>query len=220
MTTSANLALRFKSEAAKRAALLFGSAVAIGVIFWRLQWSTDAICCGDFDGYYHIKWSRLLWESLKQGNLPPAFTWLPLTTLEPRSFVDHHLLFHGFQIPFTSGDLRLGAKVSAALFGSLAVLSCYWLIVRYRIRHPLIWLLALLASSAPFLYRLNMAKAPPFAIIFLIIGIYLLFTRKYWPLVILAFVFTLTYDMFVLLIVAGGVLYAAIGSGGQRVAWE
>lgn len=220
MTTSANLASRLRSESAKRAALLFGSAVAIGVIFWRLQWSTDSICCGDFDGYYHIKWSRLLWESLRQGNFPPAFTWLPLTTLEPRSFVDHHLLFHGFQIPFTFGDLRMGAKLSAALFGSLAVFSCYWLIVRYRIRYPLIWLLALLASSAPFLYRLNMAKAPPFAIIFLIIGIYLLFTRKYWPLVILAFVFTLTYDMFVLLIVAGVIWTAVIGWTERRFAWQ
>ena len=220
MNTSANLTARLKSESAKRAALLFGSAVAIGVIFWRLQWSTDSICCGDFDGYYHIKWSRMLWESLKQGNLPPAFTWLPLTTLEPRSFVDHHLLFHGFQIPFTFGDLRMGAKISAALFGSLAVFSCYWLIVRYRIRYPLIWLLALLASSAPFLYRLNMAKAPPFAIIFLIVGIYLLFTRKYWPLVILAFVFTLTYDMFVLLIVAGVIWTAVIVWTERRFEWQ
>ena len=38
-------------------------------------------------------------------------TWLPLTTLDPKHFVDHHLLFHGFQIPFTwFGDLRSGRK--------------------------------------------------------------------------------------------------------------
>jgi len=49
---------------------------------------------------------------------------------------------------------------------------------------------------------MNMAKAPPLAIIYLLMGIYLLFRRKYWPLLPLAFVFALTYDMFVLLIVA------------------
>ena len=74
--------------------------------------------------------------------------------------------------------------------------------IRYRIRYPLVWLLALLACSAPFLYRMNMAKAPPFAIIYLIIGIHLLFHKKYWPLIPLSFVFALTYDMFVLLILA------------------
>ncbi len=214
------LSSHLKSESAKRAIILCVAAAAIGLIFWRLQFSTDSICCGDFDGYYHVKWSRLLWESLKQGNFPPPFTWLPQTTLDPGNFVDHHLLFHGFQIPFTFGDLRLGAKVSAAIFGGLAVLSCYWLIIKYRIRYPLIWLLALLACSAPFLYRLNMAKAPSFAIIFLVIGIYLLFTRKYWPLIPLAFLFTLTYDMFVLLILAGVIWTAVIGWTERRFEWR
>ena len=56
------------------------------------------------------------------------------------------------------------------MFATLAVFSCYWLVVRYEIRYRLIWLIALLACSAPFLYRLNMTKAPPFAIIFLVFG--------------------------------------------------
>src|SRR6266540_5385487 len=180
MKPSRNPSRILKSEYAIRAVQLCAAAVAIGLVFWQLQFSTQAICCGDFDGYYHIKWSRMLWESLRQRSFPPQFTWLPLTTLDPKHYVDHHLLFHVFQMPFTwFGDLRLGAKISAAIFASVAVLSCYWLILRYRIRYPLIWLLALLACSAPFLYRLNMAKAPPFAIIYLIIGIHLLFSKKY-----------------------------------------
>ncbi len=221
MKTSSHLRSILKSESALRAVLLSTGAIAIGLIFWQLQFSTDAICCGDFDGYYHIKWSHMLWESLRQGNFPPPFTWLPLTTLDPRHFVDHHLLFHGFQMPFTwFGDLRLGAKISATIFGSLAVFSCYWLLIRYRVRYPLVWLLALLACSAPFLYRLNMAKAPPFAIIYLVIGIYLLFTKKYWPLVPLAFIFALTYDMFVLLILAAFIWTAVIGWTEHRIEWR
>jgi hypothetical protein len=39
---------------------LLAGAVAIALIFWWLQYSTSAICCGDYDGYYHIKWARLL----------------------------------------------------------------------------------------------------------------------------------------------------------------
>ena len=81
-------------------------------------------------------------------------------------------------------------------------------------------LLALLASSAPFLYRLNMTKAPPFAIIFLVIGIYLLFEKKYWPLVPLAFVFALTYDMFVLLIVTAAIWTVVVGWVEERFEWR
>lgn len=221
MKTSPHLPAIFKSESGLRTVLLVAGAIAIGLIFWRLQFSTQAICCGDFDGYYHIKWSRMMWESLRQGNFPPPFTWLPLTILDPKHFVDHHLLFHGFQMPFTwFGDLRLGAKISAIIFASVALFSCYWLLIRYRIQYPLLWLLALLACSAPFLYRLNMAKAPPFAILYLVIGIYLLFTKKYWPLIPLAFVFTLTYDMFVLLILAAIVWTVVIGWTERRVEWR
>lgn len=202
MKTSLTLPIVFRSERAIRCGQLVAAAIVIGLVFWRLQFSTQAICCGDFDGYYHIKWSRMLWEGLRQGNFPPLFSWLPLTTLNPGDYVDHHFLFHVFQIPFTFGDLRLGAKIASVIFAGLAVLSCYWLLLHFRIRYSLVWLLALLACSAPFLFRLNMAKAPPLAIIYLVIGICLLFKKKYWPLVPLAFVFALTYDMVVLLILA------------------
>src|SRR6185503_17624488 len=159
MKSSPYLSGIFQSESALRAVQLGAAAIALGLIFWQLQFSTSAICCGDFDGYYHIKWSRMLWESLRTHHFPPTFSWLPLTTLDAKHYVDHHLLFHFFQMPFTwFGDLRLGAKISATIFASLAVFSCYWLIVRHRIRYPLVWLLALLACSSPFLYRLNMSK--------------------------------------------------------------
>lgn len=221
MKTSSQLPSFLKSEFALRVVELTAAALAIGFIFWRLQFSTGAICCGDYDGYYHIKWSRMLWESLRAGKFPPSFSWLPLTTLDLRNYVDHHLLFHFFQIPFTwFGDLRLAAKISATIFASLAVFSCYWFLVRYRVRYSLLWLLALLACSAPFLYRLNMAKAPPFAIIYLVIGIYCLFSKKYWPLLPLSFIFTATYDMFVLLIIAALIWTAIVAWTEHRFEWR
>src|SRR6267378_2575523 len=180
MKLSQKLSVFFQSDAAVRSLQLITGVAAITVVFWPLQYSTRSICCGDFDGYYHIMWSRMLWEGIRTHHLP-QFTWLPLTTLNPRDYVDHHLLFHIFQIPFTwFRDLRLGAKTAALIFAVLAVFSCYWLLVRYRTRYVLVWLIALLACSTPFLYRMNMAKAPPFAIIYLIAGIYFLFNKKYW----------------------------------------
>ncbi|MFL6211101.1 MAG: hypothetical protein ACJ74W_19790 [Pyrinomonadaceae bacterium] len=193
----------------------------IGLVFGWLQFSTRAVCCGDFDGYYHIKWSQTLWQGLRARHFPPQFTWLPLTTLNARDYVDHHLLFHLLQIPFTFfRDLRFGAKVSAAVFAALAVLSCYWLIFRYRIRYPFVWLFALLGSSAPFLYRMNMTKAMSVSVVLLVVGIYLLFQRKYVWLLPLAFVFTETYDMFVLLGVAVVIWLAVDAWSERRMAWQ
>ncbi|MBA3515464.1 MAG: hypothetical protein H0T77_13955 [Pyrinomonadaceae bacterium] len=220
MKISPKLSGALKSETATRGAQLVAGAIIIVLLFWSLQFSTDAICCGDFDGYYHIKWSRMLWEGWRHRSFPPIFTWLPSTTLSPKNYVDHHFLFHVFQIPFTFGDGRLGAKISSVIFASLALLSCYWLLVHHRIRYVLLWLVALLACSSPFLYRLNMAKAPPFAIIYLIVGIYLLFKKKYWLLAPLAFIFTLTYDMFVLLILAVFIWVAVIGWTERRFEWR
>ena len=220
MKTSGKLSA-LQSETAIRILQLAVGVIVITLIFWKLQFSTSSICCGDFDGYYHIKWSRTLWESIKAGKLVPTFPWLPLTTLNPKDYVDHHWLFHIIQIPFAEfRDPRLGAKIASLVFGSLAVFSCYWFLIKYRIRYVLVWLVALLACSAPFLFRLNMAKAPPLAIIFLVVAIHCLFKKKYWPLLPLAFVFTLTYDMFVLLLLAVALWVTVIGWTERRFEWR
>ena len=221
MTTSSGILSRLQSEQSIRIIQLLVGAIAIGIIFWKLQFSTSAICCGDFDGYYHIKWTRTLWESMKSGKFPPVFPWLPLTTLNPKDYVDHHLLFHIFQIPFAAfSDPRLGAKIASAFFGSLAVFSCYWLLIHYRVRYAFVWLIALLTCSAPFMFRMNMAKAPPFAIIYLVIAIHLFFKRKYWPLLPLSLVFSWTYDLFVLLVMAAVFWVIAIAITERRFEWR
>jgi hypothetical protein len=221
MTTPSGKLPRFQSESSLRVIQFVAGAIAIGIIFWQLQFSTDAICCGDFDGYYHIKWTRELWASIKSNAFPPAFPWLPLTTLNPKAYVDHHLLFHIIQIPFAAAsDPRLGAKIASAFFGGLAVLSCYWLLMRYRIRFPLVWLVGLLACSAPFLFRMNMAKAPPLAIVFLVIAVHLFFQRKYTLLLPLALVFTWAYDLFVLLIMATVFWVVTIAITERRFEWR
>ena len=221
MTTPSAILSRLKSESFLRIIQFVVGAIAIGIVFWQLQFSTNAICCGDFDGYYHIKWARVLWESMRSKVFPPAFPWLPLTTLNPKDYVDHHLLFHIIQIPVAaSSNPRLAAKIASAVFGGLAVLSCYWLLIHYRIRYALVWLIALLACSAPFLFRMNMAKAPPLAVVFLVVAIHLFFTRKYRLLLPLALVFTWTYDLFVLLIMATVFWSITLAITEQKFEWR
>lgn len=196
-------------------------ALSIGLVFSWLQFSMPSICCGDFDGYYHIKWSQLLWQGLLSGHFPPAFTWLPLTTLNSSRYADQHFLFHLLLIPFTwLGDLRLGAKLAAVLFGSAAVFSLYWLVLRYRVRHALLWLLALLSCSWLFYARLSMTKAQSISILFIVAGIVLLFERKYVWLVPAAFLYVWTYNLFVMLGVLAVIWTAVVWWSERRAEWR
>jgi hypothetical protein len=204
-----------------RAALLVVGAVLIGAVFWYLQFSTGSLCCGDYDAYYHFRWSRMLWEGMRTGHFPPSFDALPLTTLNPKDYVDHHFLFHVLQIPFTFfSDFQTGAKIGTWLFACLAVFSCYWLLVRHRVSYPLVWLVAVIGSSAPFLYRMNMGKAMSVSIVLLVAGIHLCFERKYRWLLPLAFVFALAYDMFALLVAAAAMWTFVLLWSERRLEWR
>ena len=153
------------------------------------------------DGYYHIRWSRILWEGFLRGEIP-EFTWLPLTILDPPRYVDHHFLFHVLQIPFTwFGDLIVGAKVSAVVFASAAILACYALVVRSRVPWPLLWLVALLASSSFFLQRMGNARAMSVTIVTIVLALWLLFAKRHIWVGVLAFFLVWTYSLFPILIV-------------------
>ncbi len=211
----------FSSESRARSAHLVVAFVSIGAIFWYLQFSTRAICCGDFDGYYHARWSRMLWEGMRSGHFPPRFTSLPLTTLNPEDYVDHHLLFHILQIPFTwFGDLRLGAKVGAWLFSVLGVFACYWLVVRYHLRYTSVWLIALFACSNVFLYRISMTKAMSVSLVLMIAGIHILFKRKYVWLLPLAFFYVWTYSLWVMLGAAALIWVGVLWWSERRFEWR
>ncbi|MGI9036144.1 MAG: hypothetical protein ACR2GD_08910 [Pyrinomonadaceae bacterium] len=207
-------------EAVRWIYLIFGLC-AIVILMTILQRSTDAICCGDWDGYYHIRWSSLLWENFKHGKWLPTFTWLPLTVLNPQDYADHHFLFHLLQIPFLwFFEPVRAAKVAAVIYGSLAIFSVYWLMFRYRIDYLLLWLAALLTCANPFFYRMNMAKAPPLTIIFTVVGIYYLFERKYVWLAPLMFLFVWTYSLFPLLFIAAIIWAAIVGWNERKLEWQ
>ncbi len=150
------------------------------------------------DAYYHMRWSRMLRSSLPRL---PAFTWLPLTVLRASDFVDQHFLFHVLLMPFTFGDLRLGAKLAAPLFSAFAIASIFGLLVVYRIPYRWLWLLPLVAGSEQFLYRMSMTRAPSLSLLLLAVGVYLILEHKFVPLAVLTFVFVWLYNMFPLILV-------------------
>ena len=210
-----------ETEAATRVVYLVFGLIAIVMVMWFLQFRTQAICCGDWDGYYHIKWSQLLWENFSQGKWLPTFEWLPLTVLNPADYNDHHFLFHLLQIPFLwFFEPVMAAKIATITFASLAIFSVYWLLYRYDVDYLLVWLAAILTCANMFYYRMNMAKAPPLTIIITIAGIYLLFERKYVWLLPLMFAFVWTYSLFPLLFIAAIIWAVIIGWNERKFEWQ
>ena len=210
-----------ETEQAVRVIYLIFGFLAILMVMAFLQSRTDAICCGDWDGYYHIKWSSMLWENFRHGKWLPTFEWLPLTVLNPKDYADHHFLFHLLQIPFLwFFEPVTAAKVSTVFYATLAIFSVYWLIFKHGIEHQLIWLAAIMTCGNAFYFRMNMGKAPPLTIIITVLGIHLLFQRNYGWLLPLMFAFVWTYSLFPLLWFAAIIWTFIMAWNERRFEWR
>ena len=150
----------------------------------------------DNDGFYHIKFAWLM----RTEGLKPDFTWLPLSILGENEFYDHHFLFHAALIPFTFGDLRLGAKWAAVIFASLAFLAVWFLFHRQRLPFAWLWALALFGISDAFLYRMSVTRAQSLSLAVLVVAFAWLLEGKHKHLAILSFIYVWMYDAFPLMI--------------------
>ena len=150
----------------------------------------------DNDGFYHIKLAQLM----RTEGLKPAFLWLPLSILNQDEFYDHHFLFHGALIPFTFGDLRVGAKWAAVIFASLAFLAVWYLLYRQRVPYAWLWALALLGISDAFLCRMSIARAQSLSLAVLAIAFAWILEGKYKQLALLSFIYVWMYDAFPLML--------------------
>lgn len=146
----------------------------------------------DNDGFYHIKLAAIM----REDGLKPAFRWLPASILSEDEFYDHHFLFHVALIPFTYGDLRVGAKWAAVIFASLAFLAVWYLFHRQKIPYAWLWAVGLLGISDAFLYRMSVTRAQSLSLAVLALAVAWLIEGKHKHLGVLAFVFVWMYDAF------------------------
>jgi hypothetical protein len=179
-----------------------------------IQFSTPDL--PDNDGFYHIKFAKLM----RREGLLPEFRWLPLSILNPQEFYDHHFLYHVALIPFTLGDLRLGAKWSAVIFPALSFLVVYYLLQRQRVPLAWLWALGLLAVSEAFLYRMSITRAQSLSLGILALGMLWLLEGRHWHLAILGFVYVWTYNAFPLLLIVGGFYTTAVLLIERKFQWK
>ncbi len=118
----------------------------------------------DPDSFYHLKMAMLM----RTQGVVHSFSWLPFTTLVD-NYADHHFLYHVLLIPFVSlfGPF-IGMTIATIFFAALAVTLFFTLLRVYEVRYAWVYT-CVLATSAAFIFRLNLAKtsAPSLAILFL-----------------------------------------------------
>jgi hypothetical protein len=198
-----------------RALLAGGVLFVIFIAFMAaIQFATPDL--PDNDGYYHIKLAALM----RTEGLKPPFPYLPLSILNAREFADHHFLFHVALIPFTFGDLRLGAKWASICFAGIAFLSVWWLLQRQKIPYPGVWALGLLGVSEAFIYRMSIARAQSLSLAVLALGLSFLLEKRYKLLAPLAFFYVWLYDAFPLLIFLVVLYVLAVLLIERRLAWQ
>ncbi len=151
----------------------------------------------DNDGFYHIKLAYLM----RTEGLKPEFKWLPLSILNQKEFYDHHFLFHVALIPFTFGDLRVGAKLAAVTFASLAFLAIWLLLHRQRVPLAWLWALGLIGISDAFQFRMSITRAQSLSLGLLVIAVLWLLEGKYKWLAVLSFLYVWMYDAFPLILI-------------------
>ncbi|MFN8525047.1 MAG: hypothetical protein U0821_18280 [Chloroflexota bacterium] len=182
-----------------------------------IQWASPNII--GIDGYYHIKMASILRDQGWRMLLPLPFPWLPTTVLNPDEFTNHHLLFHLALVPFTFFDLRIGAKLAAVIFGSFTMLMAYQLMVEHRVRFALVWLLVMMASAFPFLYRISMTRRQSLTVVFLLLALFFAFRRQTRWLVAVGFGFSWLFDGFPLLLGVCGAALIGEWWSSRRIIW-
>ncbi|MFU8771772.1 MAG: hypothetical protein ACNA8H_05045 [Anaerolineales bacterium] len=198
------LVRRFQQASLTRIMTAVGLAVVLILLLGLIQFSSPNLAGND--GYYHIKLAYIM----RTEGLKPDFPWLPLTILNPREFYDHHFLYHVVLIPFTFGDLRIGAKLSAVLFATLAFLCVWRLLDKQRVPNASLWTLGLMAVSEAFIFRMSIPRAQSLSLAVLVIGIHWLLTKKHTRLFLLGFIYVWLYNAFPLLVAVTGIYVVAV----------
>jgi hypothetical protein len=197
---------------------LLVATVIVALVFSVVQWGVRNAIIG-IDGYYHIKMALLMREQGWKLLFPVHFTWLPTTILNPAEFTDHHLLFHLLLVPFTFGDLILGAKIAAVIFASASLLVMYQLMAENRVRAPLVWLVIALGAAGPMLYRLSMTRRQSLTLLLLMLTLLVSFRRKARWLLPIAFLFSWLFDGFPLLLGVCGAAFLGLWWERRRPDW-
>lgn len=158
------------------------------------------------DPYYHAEHSRLMAESGNYFLIKPWLTLHFLSYAPTDPWWGSHVLQALF-IKF-SGDAMLGTKIYIACLDAAIFAIFYFILRELGARRAWFWTILYFSTSAMFLNRLLYERPYLWALIMIPLSFYYWRQKKYSYLFLLAFIYTLIYNLslFILLIPALGIL--------------
>jgi hypothetical protein len=168
------------------------------------------------DDYFHIRFA----EVMRLQGLRPHFPWLEMTILNSSEYYDHHFLYHVLLIPFTYGDLLVGAKLAGVIFPACAFVMG-WVVLRGQgVLYPALWALGFLALSEAFISRMVMTRVQSVSLFMLFLMLHVTLKERYRWLLPLAFIYTWLYDAFPLLLTILALYVAARWLLDRQFHWQ
>lgn len=181
----------------KKSVFYLAVIICSAAFFGVFQWSN---IFADPDSFYHARITSLLAE---QGFLE-SFPWLSATRLAEQ-FTDQHLLYHILLMPFMIWlEPLVAVKVGQVVFITMLTVVLVWTLRSWKLPYSgrAVFVLYLVG---PFLFRMNLVKATPLALLMLVGIIALLLHKKYKWAAGVALLYSWVHGGFILaLILAGG----------------
>jgi len=166
---------------------------ATAMLAW-IQLSFDGLY--DLDSYFHVRAAEQLAANGVRKQLPQAVfsTWAD-------AYSDKDFLFHGFLIPFASGeDLVAGGKWGVIALDLLVLAAVAFAIETLGIRFGALWILLLVAASPYYVTRLLPLRPHLVGLALIAVEISLLVRDRWKTLFGVAFVHVLAHSSFPLLL--------------------
>ncbi len=157
------------------------------------------------DSYYHIKIAYLL----RTEGILYEYPWAHFSTWRD-NYIDKDFLFHVLLMPFTFGNLILGAKLAIVTFSSLLITTVYIVLRKEKVIFPeLFTLLMLTVGIGHFFSRLHYLRGHLLSVLLAVISLYLIFRRKPLGVGVVALIYALSYGTPYLVIIFATIYWLA-----------
>lgn len=178
-------------------------------IFLFIHFSSPNLFGGD-DGYYHISHAS---DYFKDGLNAYYYLGDVLSfTVFKDNPTDPWFLYHIILSPFSRWGLD-GLKIASSIFAA-AIFCIFYLLVKWLIYDgnnkksnwknliaPLFWTLFLFLSSFSFVFRLALPRPHLLSVIFFLVLLYLILSKRYFSLSIVLALYVLSYEASVIILI-------------------
>lgn len=169
-----------------------------------------------YDSFYHVGMAKYFFES----GIPQEFPYLYHTTLNA-NFVDHQTFFHLILIPFIQiFGIITGPKIMISLFIGLSF-GLIYLILSEKLKFAFLYTIAIFfLMPCDFYFRMAFIRVQNASLLFMLLGIYLMFKNKYYLLFILSFFYVWLYGGFLFLPIIAIIYIVAQLLTGEKVNYK